>query len=203
MKIHFGSGLLATLALAIVTTLGASPTNAQQSAVRATAAQSASTLVLVVRHAEKASETARDPELSAAGMARAEALRAVAHDAGVTAIITTQFLRTQATAARVAAERHLTPEIVRASASVSEHARAVADAARRHAGGVVLIVGHSNTVPAIVAAFGAPEPPVICDSEYDNLYLVMLTPDAPARLVRSRYGEPSVAAPDCARMSGR
>src|SRR3546814_8290805 len=38
-----------------------------------------------------------------------------------------------------------------ASASVSEHARAVAAAVRRHAGGVVLIVGHSNTVPAIVA----------------------------------------------------
>lgn len=203
MKIRPGSGSLATLALAIVTTLGASSTNAQQPAVRATAAQSASTLVLVVRHAEKASETARDPELSAAGTARAEALLAVARDAGVTAIITTQFVRTQATAARVAAERQLTPEIVPASASVSEHARAVADAARRHAGGVVLIVGHSNTVPAIVAALGAPAPPEICDSEYDNLFVVLIAPDAPARLVRSRYGEPSLAAPACAGMSGR
>ena len=203
MKHRFRSVLFATLAAAILISPGASSALAQEPAARAGADQSASTLVLVVRHAEKASDTARDPELSADGMARAEALLAVARDAGVTHIITTQFIRTRATAARVAAERGLMPEIVPATASVGEHTRAVADAARRHAGGVVLIVGHSNTVPAIVAALGAPEPAAICDSEYDNLYVVQLVQGAPARLVQSRYGEPSAAVSGCAGMSGR
>ena len=56
------------------------------------------TVVLLVRHAEKAAQPAQDPPLTDAGSARARALVAVARDAGVSAIITTQFLRTKNTA---------------------------------------------------------------------------------------------------------
>lgn len=203
MKNCFKPVSLAALVLALEITLGASPAHGQRPQTRPTAVPNASTVVLVVRHAEKASETARDPELSAAGMARAEALLEVARDAGVTAILATQFLRTQATAAPVAAARGLTPEIVPAVAAVDAHARTVAEAARRHAGGVVLIVGHSNTVPAIVAALGVPEPPPICDDEYDNLYVVVLGSGSQSKLVHSRYGAPSVATAGCGAMLPR
>ena len=52
---------------------------------------------------------------------------------------------------------------------------------------VVLVVGHSNTIPAIIAALGGPRVPDICESVYANLF--MLVPGAgEVRLVRSRYG---------------
>jgi hypothetical protein len=39
----------------------------------------------------------------------------------------------------------------------ARHAQDVAHAALAHEGGVVLVVGHSNTVPGIIAALGAPQ----------------------------------------------
>ena len=48
------------------------------------------TVVLLVRHAEKSTQPPQDPPLSEAGSARAQALVAVAPDAGVTAMITPQ-----------------------------------------------------------------------------------------------------------------
>ena len=66
-------------------------------------------LVLLVRHAEKAAEPTDDPPLTAAGAERAQALATALHDAGVTAIITTQLRRTPATALPLATARGLTP----------------------------------------------------------------------------------------------
>ena len=145
-------------------------------------------LVLLVRHAEKAAEPADDPPLTAAGAARAQALAAALQDAGVTAIITTQLRRTRETAQPLATVRGLTPEVVPVRRGEGEaHAAAVAAAVRRHAGGVVLVAGHSNTVPAIIAALGGPRLPDICESVYANLFV--LVPGAgEVRLVRSRYG---------------
>src|SRR5262245_7501052 len=67
------------------------------------------TVVLVVRHAEKASPTAPDPSLSTAGRARARALAHVAGAASVDAIYVTQFKRTKETAAPLASELRLVP----------------------------------------------------------------------------------------------
>jgi hypothetical protein len=53
----------------------------------------------------------------------------------------------------------------------------------------VLVVGHSNTVPAIIAALGGPKLPDLCDAAYSNLFLLHLPADGSApRLVRSQYG---------------
>ena len=153
-----------------------------------------STLVLLVRHAEKADPLAADPPLSATGTTRALALRDALADAGVTAVIVTPRLRTRDTARPLAEARGLTPEVVDLGAGGATHAQAVAAAVRRHAGGVVLVVGHSNTIPAIIAALGGPRLPDLCDANYTTLFAVSL--DAPAdpsrgaRVVRARYGAP-------------
>jgi broad specificity phosphatase PhoE len=158
------------------------------------------TTVLLVRHAEKATEPAADPPLTAAGEARARALVDVARDAGVTAVITTQFARTRNTGQPLAAALGITPEI--ADARGAQHAHAVAQLIRgKHTGEVVLVVGHSNTVPAIITALGGKTPPAICDSEYDGLYVLTVPPAGAARLIRAKYGEASPKDAACGPMS--
>ena len=66
--------------------------------------------------------------------------------------------------------------------------------------GLRLVVGHSNTIPAIVTALGAPQPPPICDSQYDDLYVVTMGATRPAHVIRARYGAPSPTDAGCAAM---
>jgi broad specificity phosphatase PhoE len=160
------------------------------------------TVVILVRHAEKAVQPAQDPPLTEAGSARARALVGVARDAGVTAIITTQYLRTKGTAEPTATALHVTPEIVQAG-PMPQHAKAVADQVLKHPGGTVLVIGHSNTIPAIVGALGAPQPKDLCDSEYDQVFVVVLGDAGPPRLIRSRYGAASADDPACTSMQSR
>ena len=65
------------------------------------AAQPATT-VIVVRHADKATQPASDPPLTEVGTARASALAAAVADARVTVVAHTPTLRTQETARPVA-----------------------------------------------------------------------------------------------------
>ncbi|HVX38374.1 MAG TPA: phosphoglycerate mutase family protein [Gemmatimonadaceae bacterium] len=157
----------------------------------ATAAASgqASTTVILVRHAEKAATPANDPPLTSAGQARAKALAAALRDAGVDAIITTQFTRTRETAAPTAVALHLTPEVVAATGKT--HVQDVAAAVRRHPGHTVLVVGHGNTVAEIIAALGGPAIPDLCDAEYDGLFILTIPPAGKPALVRAKYGAAS------------
>jgi broad specificity phosphatase PhoE len=154
------------------------------------------TLVVLVRHAEKAAAGGRDPELSEAGTARAAALAEALAGTPVDVVVTTQLQRTRLTAAPLLRKHALTPEVVPTGSATDAHVRAVADAVRRHAGKTVLVVGHSNTVPAIVGALGGPALGELCEHEYSNLYVMVLRPDAAPSLVRSRFGDPDPEATD-------
>ena len=75
--------------------------------------------VFLVRHAERADTSpgvsptmAADPDLSEAGRARAESLASALKDARITAIYTTEFKRTQQTAAPLAKVLGLTVKVV-------------------------------------------------------------------------------------------
>ncbi len=147
--------------------------------------------VVLVRHAEKAAEPKRDPPLTEAGAQRAQQLVDAVGALRVTAVITTDFERTRATAAPLAAKLGLTPE--RVDVGGSDHAWQVAETLRaRHRGGTVLVVGHSNTVTEIVAALGAPKPPPICDGEFDRLFVVHVPATGAATVDERRYGARTV-----------
>lgn len=151
------------------------------------------TTVIVVRHAEKATEPAADPPLTSAGAARADALYDLVRDAGISAIVSTQFQRTRQTVAPTAAKLGITSEIV--DARLPQHPRLVADSVlAKYRGRTVLVVGHSNTVGAIVAALGAPLPANICDGEYDNAFIVKVPASGQASVTRLHYG--AVSPPD-------
>lgn len=167
------------------------------SALAAASAQARGPITaIIVRHAEKAATPADDPPLTAAGEARASALLAAVRDAGVTAIITTQFARTRGTVQPTASALGITPDVV--SASSPTHPQDVAAAIKTHGGQTVLVVGHSNTVPAIIAALGGKRPANICDAVYDNLFIVTIATDGKVGVVHSRYGAPSPVDVSCA-----
>jgi quinoprotein glucose dehydrogenase len=147
------------------------------------------TLVAIVRHAERAGDAGSDPELTVPGQARARALARALADMDVQAVVVSNRKRTMLTAQPLAAARALTPTVVGLAASTEEHVQAVASAVRAERGRAVLVVGHSNTVPAIIAALGGPKMPDLCDTSYSNLFLLHLPADGGApRLVRTHYG---------------
>lgn len=177
------------------------------------AAAQAPTMVYLVRHAEKATQPANDPGLTPDGQARARALADVLADAGVRAIITTQFARTKLTSAPLAEKLGLPVENVGIATGAASnpqaqadalrvHAQAVALAVRAHAGAAVLVVAHSNTIPAIVAALGGPKFADLCDGDYDQLFVLELPASGTPRFVRARFGAPATDAA-CAKMQSR
>lgn len=134
----------------------------------------AQSTVFVVRHAERAdggttnTMMGNDPDLSDAGRARAESLASALKDAGITAIFTTEYKRTQQTAAPLAKALGISVTTVpsRDTARLIEKVKA--------ASGNVLVVGHSNSVPDVVKGLGVTTPVTIGDAEYDNLFVVRL-----------------------------
>jgi phosphohistidine phosphatase SixA len=138
---------------------------------------SAQQTVFVVRHAERADATAggsptmaADPDLSEAGKVRADSLAAMLKDANVKAIFTTEFKRTQQTAAPLAKSLGIAIVTV-AAGDPAKLLQAVKAAA-----GNALVVGHSNTVPAILKGLGIATPVTLGDSDYDNLFVVTTGP---------------------------
>lgn len=146
-------------------------------------------LVILVRHAERATEPAGDPGLTPAGERRAQALAQALAGLRVNAIVTTQFRRTRDTAAPLAQALGLQPVVVDAKAG---HAQAVADAVRAQAG-AVLVVGHSNTIPAVLAALGGPKLAELCETSFHHAFLLHMA--TPPRWAQFSYGEVPAAPP--------
>ncbi|WP_460832446.1 SixA phosphatase family protein [Lysobacter humi (ex Lee et al. 2017)] len=129
---------------------------------------------VLVRHAEKASDDPRDPTLTEAGQRRAERLAWSLRQRPVTAVYATPLRRAQQTAAPVAREHGLPVTTYEAAASPVETAQALRAA---HASGTVLVVGHSNTVPAIAAALCGCAIGPIAETEYGRRITLTVLPD--------------------------
>src|SRR5690606_4551980 len=139
---------------------------------------------VVVRHAEKVDDGSRDPSLTDAGNARADALARMLRSRDVVAVYATDFRRTRNTAQPTAAIHDLS--II--SYDAQAPAEAVATRQRRaHASGTVLVVGHSNTVPGIVSALCGCEVAPIDESEYGNLFEVRIRDGAAPAMTHRRY----------------
>jgi broad specificity phosphatase PhoE len=154
--------------------------------------------VILVRHAEKADPAAgldADPALSEAGQARARALAAALGDADLTHVVVSPLQRTRLTAAVAAEAAAVSPEAVSLDGGVEAHVARIA--ARIHAlpeDAVVLVVGHSNTVPLIARALGQTDAADMQDCEYDRLTVLDLD-GGETRGEVSRYGPPSACDP--------
>lgn len=104
-------------------------------------------------------------------------------DAGITAVFATQYRRTVDTARPLATRLGVPIVEIPAGrhAELLEAARAAGPAAR------VLIVGHSDTVPELLAALGDRVSVTIAKGEYDNLFVVVPGAKTEPVVVRLRF----------------
>jgi broad specificity phosphatase PhoE len=142
----------------------------------------AQSAVFIVRHAERVDDS-HDSPLSEAGYQRAQALASLLKDAGITAIYVTDLQRTIKTAEPLAQALKLEPRKVG-----MYEVQKLADRLRaEHAAERVLVVGHWNTMPALVKALGMSEEVKFGRDEYDLLLIVVSQPAGPPALLRLRY----------------
>lgn len=190
--------LLATLAvLALAGLLWRGPIAAQERPAEVIPAPS--TLVYLVRHGEKGSGDAYNPELSDEGVRRAMALARALRDVPVTHLFVTEYQRTHLTLQPLSEATGI--ELTQVAASDVEAQVEALQALPT--GSVAVVAGHSNTVPAMVRALGGrafnegedgPERNLGHD-EYDRLYAVVLPPPGEARMLvevttlHLRFGE--------------
>jgi broad specificity phosphatase PhoE len=137
--------------------------------------------VILIRHADVTPDPAGDPDpgppLNAAGAARARELCHVLSDTGIGAILVTHFRRSRQTAEPL-------EQLLGIAATVIDDDTEVVAAIRTFAASSVpLVIGHSNTVPAIIAHLGGPSLPVMPATEFDNLFVL-----SSQRLTHLRYG---------------
>ncbi len=149
--------------------------------------------VFVVRHAEKASESNEaSVPLSPAGLERARRLAEMLKDAGITAIYSTDTVRTRATVEPLARLRGLPVRIYAAKDSGGKPTAEPLLAALRASNkkdnkDIVLVVGHGDTVPVLLRALGDPEPVELGTADYDNLFLVAREPGGKPLCLRLRF----------------
>ena len=153
----------------------------------------ATTTVIFVRHAEKMTTPEDDPALSPAGERRVAELTRQLVDAdvvaGIDAVYSTPYRRTEETVRPVAEALGLTVNSYDPANTEEIMERIV----KEHKGKIILVAGHSNTVPVLIGNMGASKHvPEIAENEYDNIYIVSIPWFGKTKTIRLRYGEPYI-----------
>src|SRR5690606_3802793 len=141
------------------------------------------TTVILVRHAEKADDGTKDPDLSEQGRARADAFASLFGETEITAIYSTDYKRTRNTVSPLATKKGLT---IRSYPPLD--AAAIKRMTEEHAGGTLVVCGHSNTIPAIANQLvGMSAFRDFDESDYGNILVVTLAKGLGPRVLRLRY----------------
>ncbi len=165
--------------------------------------QCKSTRVYIVRHAEKGTVPAGDPDLTEEGRARAQALAGSLRNKEIKAIYSTQTRRTQQTAEPLSLQTGVQVRSY-ANDTLLKFLYHVLDAEQN-----TLIVGHSNTILRMVQELSLkPSLKEIPDNDYDNMFIILLkSKDGPAgyqmRLKERIYGKKSPNVRDTTRQVTR
>lgn len=144
------------------------------------------TTFIVLRHAEKET-TGTDPNLDADGLLRAEELKRILNNVPVKAIYSTPYNRTRQTVQPLATAKSIT---VTEYPTDKPYKQLMNELLAAHKGKVVVIVGHSNTVPDMLKAFSNNSFNVtINDSQYDNLFIVSIPNGLSPTITALKYGK--------------
>lgn len=147
---------------------------------------------LLVRHAEKQSTQSNDPALTGKGARRAQKLSDILTGVKISSVYSTAYNRTLNTAAPTVKSQGATLRQYAPSKLDSLAQKLIADSE----GQTVLIVGHSNTTPALVNALtGNTNLPQISEQDYDDLYLVLHEGDGKTELLALKYWPDEIKSP--------
>lgn len=147
------------------------------------------TTVVLVRHAEKVIQAGDDPGLTPEGVLRAKALATMFSTAGVDALFASQFRRTKETLSPLSAATGKDIEQVDARDPVL----LVDKIFSLHRGQLVIVAGHSNTIPELIQLLANIDTPAIDESDYGSIYILTLPRFGEARLLQIGY--PELASP--------
>jgi 2,3-bisphosphoglycerate-dependent phosphoglycerate mutase len=146
------------------------------------------TTVWVVRHAEKdeTNPDERNPELTKIGQLRAEELAKHLRDEKISAIFSTEYKRTIATGGVLAQKQRVTTQFYKPTDFSGLAAKVLGE----YKGKNVLVIGHSNTLMPVIAAFSAKTPVTeLKDDDYDFIFKVVIDEDGKATVTAAHYGE--------------
>ena len=142
--------------------------------------------VILVRHAELQGAAMAEPKqlpLSEAGEARARRLAMMLRDSDVGAIYVTDYVRTNKTGEPLARELNKELTIL----PKGDPQQVVERLRQNHGGQVVLLIGHSDTLPGLIKAFGLPGDLKIEPQDYSNVFVVIPAREGAPTLLRPRY----------------
>jgi phosphohistidine phosphatase SixA len=144
------------------------------------------TVVLLMRPAEKDPGTIADPPISPEGEARAERLARLLGDtapgAELDAIYVSDDRRAQQTAAPLAERLHHKPTVFAGADAAALEARVLRD----HFRGTVLVIAAGPSFTQLLRAFGGIEPPPAAPDDADSIYVLCIPTFGAARLLRLR-----------------
>ncbi|MDB5203355.1 MAG: hypothetical protein JWQ27_2764 [Ferruginibacter sp.] len=153
--------------------------------------------IYLVRHAEK-DTVGKNPSLSAAGRKRAGDLYRLLKEKHIGKIYTTRYLRTQMTADSLRIYQQTDTAFYKADTSNAELINKILSGKK---GINILIIGHSNTIPALVRMLGgALDMKDLPDNAYDNIF-ILERKKRKVKLKQEKYGDPSAAQVQQTRMN--
>lgn len=132
------------------------------------------TIYYIIRHAEKdiSNPADKDPQLSEEGVVRAEKWAEIFENVDFDAVLSSDFNRTRKTADAIATKTGKTVDIYDVRDLYNEEFK------QKTQGKTVLVVGHSNTNPALVNKIIAENKyQALEESEYGSLFIVNVAPD--------------------------
>jgi 2,3-bisphosphoglycerate-dependent phosphoglycerate mutase len=145
------------------------------------------TVVVLVRHAEAATDPSGNSDLSPAGEARVrglgEYIASVLAGGKVDYLFAGDTRRAEQTAAPIANQFQLPINLL----APSDWDGLASRIKRDHRGKTVVIVGYANTIPGVVSRLSATNIAMSGD-EYDSIYVVVMPSPGSARLFKLQYG---------------
>jgi len=144
-------------------------------------------IIIVTRHVEKAAIPADNPGPSEIGQRRAEQLAEMFGGSGVDAVFATHYLRSFATATPLAHRLAMPVHVYDAADTDAMLARINAE----HRYETVFVVGHSNTVPAIVRTLSGKRVADIDEDRYGDIFLIVRPRWGRTVLIHYRMPAPS------------
>jgi broad specificity phosphatase PhoE len=146
------------------------------------------TVVVLVRHAEAATSTIGDPDLSPAGEKRVAGLGDLLADmlapAKADYLYAADTRRAQQTAAPIANQFKLPINLL----ASSDWAGLAGRIKRQHRGNTVVVVGYATTLPTVLSQLTGGSV-AMAEDGFDSIYVVVIPSPGETRVFRLPYGE--------------